>query len=401
MCPTPEHHKTHLQTTLSQPVSHVPQNVQTLQPPIYRASTFVFQNTDEMIACYDWTRPYNYSYGTHGTPTTFSLADQIAQLEGASHCLLAPSGLSAIQLVNTTFLKSGDEVWLPENSYYPNYEHLAMMQEHYGIVVKIYNPIDVSSFQPSAKAKLLWLEAAGSISLEFPDLLGFIHKAKQHQILTAIDSTWSAGLAYCAFDLDEQHTAVDFSVHALTKYPSGGGDILMGSISTNQQDLYLKLLKMHALQGIVVSGEDCAIISRSLASMALRYQKHHENTLALTDYLKTCSEFSHVLHPSLPEHAGHQYWKSICKTGLAAGLVSVVVDKKASLTQIQDFCNRLNLFRLGYSWGGSTSLVMYYQGRERKATAIDKDCYIIRFVLGLEQIDDLIADIQQARIAFA
>lgn len=401
MRPTSEQQSIHLQTTLSQPISHVPQNVQTLQPPIYRASTFVFQNTDDMIACYDWTRPYNYSYGTHGTPTTFCLADQIAQLEGAEHCLLAPSGLSAIQLVNTTFLKAGDEVWLPENSYYPNYEHLAMMQEHYGVAVKIYNPIDLDSFQPSEKAKLLWLEAAGSISLEFPDLLGLIQKAKQYNILTAIDSTWSAGLAYCAFDLDDQHTAVDLSVHALTKYPSGGGDILMGSICTNQRDLYLKLLKMHALQGIVVAGEDCAIISRSLPSMALRYQKHHENTLALIEYLQNCPEFSHILHPSLPQHAGHQYWKAVCKTGLGAGLVSVVVNKTTTLAQIQDFCNRLNLFRLGYSWGGSTSLVMYYQGRERQAMAIDKDSYIIRFVLGLEQIDDLIADIQQARTAFA
>lgn len=395
------HRTMHLQTKLSQPVCHVPQNIQTLQPAIYRASTFVFQNTDEMIACYDWTRPYNYSYGTHGTPTTFSLADQIAELEGATHCLLAPSGLSAIQLVNTTFLKAGDEVWLPENSYYPNYEQLEMMQEHYGVIVKIYNPIDLNSFQPSEKAKLLWLEAAGSISLEFPDLIGLIQKAKKHNILTAIDSTWSAGLAYCAFDLDEQHTAVDLSVHALTKYPSGGGDILMGSICTTQRDLYLKLLKMHALQGIVVSGEDCAIISRSLASMALRYQKHHENTLAFIEYLKTCPEFSHVLHPSIAQHAGHQHWKAVCKTGLAAGLVSVVIDKQCSLAHVQDFCNRLNLFRLGYSWGGSTSLVMYYQGRERQAIAIDKNCYIIRFVLGLEHIDDLIADVQQARTAFA
>ncbi|MFB2539181.1 MULTISPECIES: PLP-dependent transferase [unclassified Acinetobacter] len=390
----------HIQTRLSQPVNSVPDHVKTLQMPVFRASTFVFDNTQDMIDAYDWTRPYNYSYGTHGTPTTYALADQIAVLEGAKHCLLAPSGLSVIQLVNSTFLASGDEVWLPENSYYPNHEHLSMLQERYGVVLKSYNPVDVESFQPTEKCKLLWLEAAGSVSLEFPDLIGLIKKAKAKGILTAIDSTWGAGLAYNSFDLDDEHTAVDISVHALTKYPSGGGDILMGSVCTADRELYLKVLKTHALQGIAVSGDDCANIQRNLASMALRYQKHHDNTLALIDYLSQCKEFSQVLHPSIASHAGHEYWQAVCKTGLGAGLVSVVVDGAKTVEQIQAFCNQLNLFKLGYSWGGATSLVMYYQV-QRQAMQHEKPVYIVRFVVGLEHIDDLIQDIEQARVVFA
>ncbi len=125
-----------------------------------------------------WTDPYDYSYGTHGTPTTFTLGDNIAQIEGGLYCLLAPSGLSAINLVNSAVLATGDEVWVPDNIYGPNLEHLNYLKDQYGINVQVYNPIDVSSFQPSDKTKLLWLEAAGSVTLEFPDLKALVKKQK-------------------------------------------------------------------------------------------------------------------------------------------------------------------------------------------------------------------------------
>ncbi|MCX2638055.1 PLP-dependent transferase, partial [Klebsiella pneumoniae] len=162
--------------------------------------------------------PYDYSYGTHGTPTTFTLGDNIAQIEGGLYCLLAPSGLSAINLVNSAVLATGDEVWVPDNIYGPNLEHLNYLKDQYGINVQVYNPIDVSSCHPSDKTKLLWLEAAGSVTLELPDLKALVKKAKAHGVLTALDNTWGAGLAFNAFDFSDEHLSVDLNIHALTKY---------------------------------------------------------------------------------------------------------------------------------------------------------------------------------------
>ncbi len=177
------------QTNLIHAPRKAPQYIETIQPPLYRASTIIFKSTSHLFDRH-WTDPYDYSYGTHGTPTTFTLGDNIAQIEGGLFSLLAPSGLSAINLVNSTLLNSGDEVWVADNIYGPNLEHLNNLQTRYGIQVKVYNPIDIDSFTPSEKAKLIWLEAAGSVSLEFPDLKKLVKKAKQFNLLTALDNTW-------------------------------------------------------------------------------------------------------------------------------------------------------------------------------------------------------------------
>lgn len=374
-----------------------PQSIQTIQPAVYRASTIIFNDTQAIFNRH-WTNPYDYSYGTHGTPTTYSLADQIALLEGGQYCLLAPSGLSAIHLVNSTLLKSGDEVWLPDNSYSPNLEHLNYLQQQYGVMVKIYHPLDVDSFQPSANAKLLWLEATGSVTMEFPNLKGLIKKAKAHDVLTALDSTWGAGLAYSPFDLTDEHLSVDISVHALTKYPSGGGDVLMGSVVTVDKHLHYQLLRVHALHGICVSGDDCAIIHRSLPSMALRYRQQSEHAMILLQWLKQQAFFAQVLHPADPENISYSYWQDSCPTGLSAGLVSVIIDKRYDWNAVCRFCDALKVFKLGYSWGGATSLVMLYDVKKMRQLPQPhlQHGYLVRFCIGLEDIQDLIADIAQA-----
>jgi len=165
------------QTALIHAPRQAPQYIETIQPPLFRASTIIFKTTTHLFDRH-WTDAYDYSYGTHGTPTTFTLADNIAQIEGGDFCLLAPSGLSAINLVNSAFLSSGDEVWVADNIYGPNLEHLKNLQDRYDIRVKIYNPIDAASFQPTEKTKLIWLEAAGSVTLEFPDLKNLVKKAQ-------------------------------------------------------------------------------------------------------------------------------------------------------------------------------------------------------------------------------
>ena len=385
------------QTNLIHAPRKAPQYIETVQPPLYRASTIIFKSTSHLFDRH-WTDPYDYSYGTHGTPTTFTLGDNIAQIEGGLFSLLAPSGLSAINLVNSTLLNSGDEVWVADNIYGPNLEHLNNLQTRYGIQVKVYNPIDIDSFTPSEKAKLIWLEAAGSVSLEFPDLKKLVKKAKQFNLLTALDNTWGAGLAFNAFDFSDEHLSVDVTVHALTKYPSGGGDILMGSVVTRDQHLHHKLYRMHAIQGISVSGDDTAQIQRSLAHMSLRYEQQSQSTLRLLDWLKQQPQFTQVLHPSLSDSAGHQFWKEVCTTGKSAGLASVIFDSRYDMHAVRRFCDNLKLFKLGFSWGGPVSLVMLYDLKQMRAlenTHLQQGL-LVRFCIGLEDPADLIQDIQNA-----
>lgn len=385
------------QTQLIHAPRKAPQYIETVQPPLYRASTIIFKNTNALFNRH-WTDDYDYSYGTHGTPTTFTLGDQIAQIEGGLHHLLAPSGLSAINLVNSCFLSHGDEVWVADNIYGPNMEHLRNLETRYGISVKVYNPIDVDSFTPSEKAKLIWLEAAGSVTLEFPDLKGLVKKAHAHNMLTALDNTWGAGLAFNAFDFGSEHLSVDITVHALTKYPSGGGDILMGSVVTRDKTLHHQLFRAHAIQGIAISGDDAAQVQRSLPSMQLRYQQQSQNALTLLEWLKQQNDFVQVLHPAHADSAGHDFWKEICIDGHSAGLVSVIFKPQYTLQDIRHFCDALQLFKLGFSWGGPVSLVMLYNLKEMRSLATPhlKEGLLVRFCIGLEHPDDLIHDIQHA-----
>ncbi|WP_407304833.1 PLP-dependent transferase [Acinetobacter sp.] len=389
--------KKNLQTELIHAPRKAPQYIPTVQPPLFRASTIIFENTDALFNRH-WTDDYDYSYGTHGTPTTFTLGDNIAQIEGGKYCLLAPSGLSAINLVNSCFLAHGDEVWVADNIYGPNMEHLRNLETRYGITVKVYNAIDVESFQPTNKAKLIWLEAAGSVTLEFPNLVELVNKAKQANVLTALDNTWGAGLAFDAFDFSDQHLSVDLTVHALTKYPSGGGDILMGSVVTRDKNLHHKLFRMHAIQGISISGDDAAQVQRSLASMQIRYTHQSHSTLKLLGWLKQQKEFVQVLHPADESSAGHDYWKQVCPTGQSAGLVSVIFKPEYTLADIRKFCDALELFKLGFSWGGSVSLVMLYNLKEMRVLehAHLQPGLLVRFCIGLEHPADLIQDIENA-----
>ncbi|TCB73817.1 cystathionine beta-lyase [Acinetobacter sp. ANC 3781] len=389
--------KKNSQTELIHAPRKAPQYISTVQPPLFRASTIIFKDTNALFNRH-WTDDYDYSYGTHGTPTTFTLGDNLAQIEGGEYCLLAPSGLSAINLVNSCFLAHGDEVWVADNIYGPNMEHLRNLETRYGITVKVYNPIDVDSFQPTNKAKLIWLEAAGSVTLEFPDLVGLVKKAQAHTILTALDNTWGAGLAFNAFDFSDQHLSVDLTVHALTKYPSGGGDILMGSVVTDDKNLHHKLFRMHAIQGISISGDDAAQVQRSLASMRVRYEHQSQSTLKLLNWLKQQQEFVQVLHPADDSSAGHNYWKEICTTGESTGLVSVIFKPEYSLKDIRRFCDALQLFKLGFSWGGPISLVMLYNLKDMRVlehTHLQQGL-LVRFCIGLEHPSDLIQDIENA-----
>ncbi|MES2889370.1 MAG: PLP-dependent transferase [Pseudomonadota bacterium] len=366
-----------------------------MAPPVHRASTVIFPNTAALHAR-QWKDKTGYTYGLHGTPTTFVLEERIATLEGGLQCLLVPSGLAAISLVDMALLRSGDEVLIPDNAYGPNKEFARHELARWGIAHRCYDPLDLAATAAliTPATRLIWVEAPGSVTMEFPDLLGLITLARTRGITVALDNTWGAGLAFNAFDLTgDGSVGVDISVQALTKYPSGGGDVLMGSVTTRALPLHHTLKFCHMRTGWGVGGNDVEMVLRSLPSMALRYDAQDRAARALAAWWARQSEVVQLLHPAFAHSPGHAHWQALSTR--AAGLFSVVLDACFSAAQVNAFLDALTVFKLGYSWAGPISLVVPYDlstMRGRPAWA----GRVVRFSVGLEAVDDLVLDCEQA-----
>lgn len=381
-----------------------PEGFEAPQPGVFKASTVYFPTVAAMRSR-EWKDKTAYTYGLHGTPTSYALEERLATLEGGLQCLLVPSGLAALGLVALSLLKSGDEVLLPDNVYGPNKTLVEGELMGWGVTHQYYNPMDPEDLeaQISSRTKLVWLEAAGSVTLEFPNLVELVRICQRRKVLTALDNTWGAGLAFAPFDLVPSASpavGVDVSAHALTKYPSGGGDVLMGSVTTRDGGLHLKLKLTHMRFGLGVGMNDVELVLRSLPSIVLRYSAHDAATRVLAAWAHTQPEFVQVLHPALEESPGHAHWKALCGggDGSAAGLFSVILDKRFSRVQTDAFCDALKLFRLGYSWGGPVSLVVPYELEAMRSGWPSHllPGTLVRFSVGLEDVADLQADIAQA-----
>lgn len=365
-------------------------------PAVHKASTVIFPNVAALQAR-NWKSKAGYTYGLHGTPTSFTLEERIATLEGGVQTLLVPSGLATIALVDMALLKQGDEVLIPENAYGPNKELARHELAGWGITHRFYDPMDARGLAAliGPKTKLVWLEAAGSVTMEFPDLPALVKAAQAHKVVTALDNTWGAGLAFNPFDLtpDGEPLGVDVSVQALTKYASGGGDVLMGSVTTRDEALHLKLKFCHMRMGWGVGGNDIELVLRSLPSMVLRYDAQDAAARTLAAWWTKRREVVQVLHPALPGAPGHECWKRLCTR--AAGLFSVVFNERYSAAQVHAFVDALRLFKIGYSWAGPVSLAVPYDLKGMR----DEPAYrgtLVRFSVGLEAAADLVHDCQQA-----
>jgi cysteine-S-conjugate beta-lyase len=374
------------------------------QPPVYRASTVIFPDIATLRTT-DWKQKAGYTYGLHGTPGTFMLEERLCALEGGLQCLLVPSGLAAISTTSMSLLRTGDEVLIPDNAYGPNKALAENELRAWGITHRYYDAQDAQGLADmiGPATRLVWLEAAGSVTLEFPDLVALVRVCQARSVLTALDNTWGAGLAFRPFDLlpgSGETLGVDLTVHALTKYPSGGGDVLMGSIITRDPQLHQRLRATRRHLGVGVSGNDVEAILRGLPSIGLRYEHHDTTTRALAQWAATRPEFAQVLHPSLPQSPGHAYWRALCKQGPggAAGLFSVVFGPQHSSARVDAFCDALQLFKIGYSWGGPVSLVVPYALSEMRSVRPDylQAGTVVRFSVGLEDVADLQADLAQA-----
>ena len=359
-------------------------------PGVFKASTVIFPNV-AALRSRSYSAKTGYTYGLRGTPTTFLLEERLATLEGGSFCILSPSGLAAIMNVNLGLLKQGDELLLPNNVYFPSGDLAASVLSGWGISHQFYDPMNPADLAAriGPRTRLVWVEAPGSVTMEFPDLPALVATARARGVLVALDNTWGAGLAFRAFDL-----GVDIVMQALTKYPSGGADVLMGSVVTRTEALHLKLLKVHGQLGLGVAANDAEFILRNLPTRALRYHAHDAAARTLAAWLGQQPRVTQVLHPALPGAPGHAHWAATCTA--AAGLFSVMLDAALAPAQVDAFVDALRLFKIGYSWGGPVSLVVPYDLGAMRDDRSALPGHLVRFSIGLEAVADLQADLAQA-----
>ncbi|GGI16542.1 cystathionine beta-lyase [Oxalicibacterium faecigallinarum] len=378
-----------LQTTLIHSDYQAPDGFGALPQAIHHASTVLFDNVAAMRAR-NWQDKSGYTYGLHGTPTTFTLEARLAEIEEGRHCVLAPSGLAAIVLVNFAFLKTGDEVLIPDNVYSPSRELANWLQQDFGIAVRYYDPMIGSGIagliQPNTR--LIWTEAPGSVSMEVPDLPAICQAAHDKGVLVALDNTWSAGLALPAFRL-----GVDIVMQALTKYQSGGSDVLMGAVITQDKTLNSRLESAHMRLGFGIGADDAYLLLRSLPTMKLRFEAHDAAARKVASWLSNRPEIATILHPAFPGCPGHAFWQRDF-TG-AGGLFSILFDPQYTEAQTDRFVDGLRLFKIGFSWGGVHSLAVPYRMKGMRGSWPHQG-QLVRLNIGLEATDDLIADIEQA-----
>ena len=367
-------------------------------PPLHRASTVLYEDVAAMRASH-WLDKNTYTYGLHGTPTSFTLEARLATLEGGTHALLAPSGLAAIALVDQSLLSSGDTVLIPSNAYFPNRNIAAHELARWGIAHRLYDPMDPESLRAALgdDVKLVWIEPPGSVTLEFPDLRALVRTVRAHatRALVAIDNTWGSGIAFDAFDLEPgapHSPGADLTIHALTKYPSGGADVMMGSVVTRSQALHDQLSMTHCRLGLGVGPNDVELVLRGLQTAALRYAAQDAATRRIAQWALGRQEFARVLHPATPGSPGHEHWAAQCRA--AACLVTLAFDPAIAPERVDRFVDDLRLFGIGWSWAGPMSLAVPYRTDSGRVGAYQGT--LVRLSIGLEDVDDLIRDLEAA-----
>jgi len=381
--------KTSPQTALLHSDYVAPDNFGAFPVGIHHASTILFPNVAAMRAR-NWKEKSGYTYGLHGTPTTFTLEARLAQIEGGRHCRIVPSGLAAIAMVNMAMLKMGDDVLLPDNVYGPNRDQVAWLERDFGITARFYDPLIGVAIADLIRdnTRLIWTEVPGSVSMEVADVPAICAAAHARGVPVALDNTWSAGLAFHAFD-----HGVDIVMQALTKYQSGGSDVLMGAVITRDDAINHRIEQAHMRLGFGVGMDDVYMVLRSLPSMRLRFDAHDDAARQVASWLQQRPEISKVLHPALPDCPGHDIWSRDFSG--AGGLFSVIFDARFDEAHIDRFVDGLGLFKIGFSWGGAHSLCVPYRMQGMRQSWQEQGG-LVRFNVGLESPMDLIADIEQS-----
>ncbi|KAA6456704.1 cystathionine beta-lyase [Acidobacteria bacterium AB60] len=376
-------------TKLIHPGVRAPKGFRSLADPTWRGSTVLFPSAS--AASDNWDQyEAGYTYGLYGTPTTLELASRICELENGYRTIITPGGQSAIALVNLALLHAGDHVLIPESIYGPNRKLAGTLLKRLGVEHSFYEPTIGAGirelFQPNTR--LVWCESPGSITLEIQDVPAIAEAAHARGALVAIDNTWSAGVYFDAF----AH-GVDITLQALTKYVGGHSDLLLGSVTAREEGTWKLLGAAHQVLGFAASPDDCTLALRGLKTLAVRLRAIEESALHVAHWLAARPEIERVLHPALTSCPGHDIWKRDF-TG-SSGIFSIVFNEGTEKQEVLNFVDALQLFKIGYSWAGVTSLAVAYDFSRRKGRPPVQH-RIVRLNIGLEDSEDLIEDLDQA-----
>jgi cystathionine beta-lyase len=369
--------------------AHAPTGFASLVTPVFRGSTTVFPSAADAIDHWNHDEA-PYSYGLYGTPTALELAARIAELESGYRTFLTPGGQSAIALIDFALLSAGDHALIPESIYGPNRDFATEVLSRFGVEVEFYPPMLGAAVAQRFRTntRLIWCESPGSVTMEVQDVPAIVNVAHSAGILVVLDNTYAAGVLF-----DALAHGVDVTMQALTKYVGGHSDLLLGSVTVGNDELYQRIGATWQRLGSAVSPDDCALALRGLQTMAVRLAAIEKSALQVARWLAARPEVEIVLHPALASCPGHQFWARDF-TG-SAGLFSLVLADSYKAADVIAFIDRLQLFPVGYSWGGVTSLAVPWIGGPGRPNWGHGD-RLVRLSIGLEDPHDLIEDLKSA-----
>jgi len=363
-----------------------------VNPPVYHASTLLYPTAEDQVA-----HRARYNYGRRGTPTSEALENALREIEGdgCAGVALLPSGLAAISAALLATARAGDHVLVPDSVYRPTRNFCNGVFKRFGVETTYYDPLigaDIARlFKP--KTRVVFVEAPGSQSFEMQDIPAIAKIAHEQNAVVLMDNTWATPLYFRAFE-----KGVDLSIQAGTKYIGGHSDIMFGCVSANAATLPALKDTVYSM-GLCVGPDDMYLALRGLRTLGVRLDRHFQSGLRVARWLEQRPEVLRVMHPALERDPGHKIWKRDF-TG-ACGLFSVVF-KPTSEQSVHAFLNELALFGLGYSWGGFESLAILFDCTEyRTATKWAPGGPTVRLHIGLEDPDDLIADLERGFAAMA
>ena len=369
-------------------------------PPVTRASTILFNSMQELVRNEKRIKANKkisyYSYGRYGSSTTIELENILKELEQAYHVFLTGTGFGGVALAIMSLCRPGDEILVSDNVYGPTKEISEELVKEFNIKASFYDPDNFDDLKNKVnnKTKMIVVENPGSNTFEFQDLSKIVQLAKRKKILTFLDNTWGTPLY-----LKPLQIGFDMSFTSATKYYSGHSDAMGGSLAVNKK-VFKKIMFFYKLSGYRMSADEAYLIIRGLRTLDVRLEKHYENTKKIINFLKKQKKIKEILYPYKPSSRNYKLWKKYY-TG-ANGLLSIVIKSKKKSSVIK-FVNSLKLFGIGYSWGGFESLAILQELRgETKYTKVrrylrfKKDEHIVRLHIGLEDPNDLVADLKKS-----
>ena len=360
---------------------------------IQRASSLVFDTVEAKKHATRNRAKGELFYGRRGTLTHFSLQEAMCELEGGAGCALFPCGAAAVANTILAFVEQGDHVLMTNTAYEPSQDFCTKILGKLGVTTSWFDPMIGNEIahliQPNTK--VVFLESPGSITMEVHDVPAIVAAVRSvaPEAIIMIDNTWAAGVLFKALDF-----GIDISIQAGTKYLIGHSDAMVGTAVSNER-CWAQLRENAYLMGQMVDADTAYMTSRGLRTLGVRLRQHHESSLKIAEWLEQHPQVARVNHPALPGSKGHEYWKRDF-TG-SSGLFSFVLKKRLTDAELSAYLDNFSLFSMAYSWGGFESLILPNQPEQlaeiRPGGTVDFTGTLIRLHIGLENIDDLIADL--------